>query len=61
MGKWICNVCGYTHQGESAPERCPKCGAPRSEFKLKEKSGGNIFGILIIVMILAVVFCLFTC
>ena len=61
MKTWVCNVCGYTHQGEEPPERCPKCGATKSQFTLKNKSGGSIFGILIIVMILAVVFSLFTC
>ena len=28
----VCQVCGYTVEGE-APERCPVCGAPRSQFK----------------------------
>jgi rubrerythrin len=29
---FICQVCGNTVTGE-APERCPICGAPRSQFK----------------------------
>jgi rubrerythrin len=29
---FVCQVCGNTVTGE-APERCPICGAPRSEFK----------------------------
>jgi rubrerythrin len=29
---YVCQVCGYTAEGE-APERCPICGAPRSQFK----------------------------
>ncbi|MDN5345605.1 MAG: hypothetical protein PWQ73_102, partial [Petrotoga sp.] len=28
---FICDVCGYTVEGE-APEKCPVCGAPRSKF-----------------------------
>ncbi|MBN2655739.1 MAG: NADH peroxidase [Spirochaetales bacterium] len=33
MGKkWICSVCGYIHTGDSAPEKCPQCGAPASKF-----------------------------
>ncbi|MCQ2223865.1 MAG: hypothetical protein MJZ35_08785 [Bacteroidaceae bacterium] len=61
MEKWICSVCGYTYQGDSAPDRCPRCGASKAQFYLKNKSSNNIFGILIIILILAVVFCLFTC
>jgi len=29
---FVCQVCGNTVEGE-APERCPICGAPRSQFK----------------------------
>ena len=31
--KFICTVCGYVHEGNEAPEKCPQCGAPRSKFK----------------------------
>ena len=31
--KFICTVCGYVHEGDEAPEKCPMCGAPRSKFK----------------------------
>lgn len=27
MTKWICAVCGYTVEGDKAPEKCPQCGA----------------------------------
>ncbi|RLG75139.1 MAG: Rubrerythrin-2 [Thermoprotei archaeon] len=30
---WVCTVCGYTHVGREAPERCPVCGAPREKFR----------------------------
>ncbi|RLG83983.1 MAG: Rubrerythrin-2 [Thermoprotei archaeon] len=30
---WVCPVCGYTHVGAEAPEKCPVCGAPRNRFK----------------------------
>lgn len=30
--KFRCNVCGYVHEGDAAPEKCPVCGAPASEF-----------------------------
>ena len=23
--KFICPICGYVHEGEEAPERCPQC------------------------------------
>ncbi|MCM1319386.1 MAG: NADH peroxidase [Muribaculaceae bacterium] len=31
--EWICTVCGYIAPGETAPEKCPQCGAPASKFK----------------------------
>jgi len=33
--KWICTVCGYVHEGENPPERCPQCGAPAEKFELQ--------------------------
>jgi len=27
MKKWRCGVCGYVHDGDNPPEKCPKCGA----------------------------------
>ena len=32
MKKFVCSVCGYVHEGESAPEKCPQCGVPASKF-----------------------------
>jgi len=32
MKKFICSVCGYTHEGEAAPEKCPLCQAPAEKF-----------------------------
>ena len=31
---WKCSVCGYTHAGREAPEKCPKCRAPKESFSL---------------------------
>lgn len=31
--KFICTVCGYVHEGEEAPEKCPVCKVPASKFK----------------------------
>ena len=33
MKKWICTVCGYVHEGDTPPEKCPVCKAPASKFK----------------------------
>ncbi|MCQ2198747.1 MAG: NADH peroxidase [Paludibacteraceae bacterium] len=33
MAKFICTVCGYVHEGDSAPEKCPQCKVPASKFK----------------------------
>ncbi|HEY8345152.1 MAG TPA: rubredoxin [Bacillota bacterium] len=32
MKKWRCQVCGYVHDGDTPPESCPKCGAPKDKF-----------------------------
>ena len=32
MKKFVCTICGYVHEGDSAPEKCPQCGAPASKF-----------------------------
>lgn len=38
-----CNVCGYIHTGDAAPDQCPVCAAPASEFtEIKTKKG--LFG-----------------
>lgn len=34
MKKYVCPVCGYVHEGDSAPERCPQCGVPGSKFTI---------------------------
>ncbi len=30
--KYVCQVCGYVHEGNEAPERCPQCKAPAEKF-----------------------------
>ena len=32
MKKFVCSVCGYVHEGDSAPERCPQCKVPGDKF-----------------------------
>lgn len=33
MKKFVCTVCGYVHEGDSAPEKCPQCGVGPEKFK----------------------------
>jgi len=30
--KFVCTICGYVHEGEAAPEKCPICKAPAAKF-----------------------------
>ena len=32
MAKYVCQVCGYVHEGDSAPEKCPQCGVAPEKF-----------------------------
>ncbi|QGU00018.1 Rubrerythrin [Candidatus Syntrophocurvum alkaliphilum] len=32
--QWKCGNCGYVHEGEGAPEKCPACIHPTSHFEL---------------------------
>ncbi len=32
MKKFVCSVCGYVHEGDSAPVECPICHVPASKF-----------------------------
>ena len=36
MAKWVCTVCGYEYEGETAPEECPVCGVGAESFEKKE-------------------------
>ncbi len=38
MKKFVCPVCGYVHEGDSAPEFCPQCKVPGSKFKEQTSS-----------------------
>ena len=47
MKKFVCPVCGYVYEGDSAPEKCPQCGVPgikvhrygrgRTEFRVRAR------------------------
>ena len=32
MKKFVCTVCGYVHEGNEAPEKCPVCKVPSDKF-----------------------------
>ncbi|MFC1489351.1 rubredoxin-like domain-containing protein [Thermodesulfobacteriota bacterium] len=36
MKRWECTVCGYIHEGDEPPQKCPVCGADKSMFVLLE-------------------------
>ncbi|NQS90015.1 rubrerythrin family protein, partial [Patescibacteria group bacterium] len=32
---WVCRKCGYVHEGERPPEKCPSCAHPKNYFEIK--------------------------
>ncbi|MBQ0037431.1 MAG: NADH peroxidase [Clostridiales bacterium] len=32
MKKWVCSVCGYVHEGDTAPAECPVCHVSGDKF-----------------------------
>ncbi len=41
MKKWVCSVCGYVHEGDTPPEKCPVCRQPAEKFNLVEEEKKN--------------------
>jgi len=41
MKKFVCTVCGYVHEGESAPEICPVCKVGADKFQ--EQTGARMW------------------
>ncbi|MCL1814309.1 MAG: NADH peroxidase [Treponema sp.] len=39
--KWVCQVCGYVHEGDKPPAECPQCKVPASKFT--QQSGDQGF------------------
>ncbi len=37
MAKFVCSVCGYVHEGMTAPEKCPVCLTTASDFTIVEE------------------------
>ncbi|GHU99947.1 rubrerythrin [Bacteroidia bacterium] len=42
MKKFRCSVCGYTHTGENAPDKCPQCSAPAAKFAEAVETEGRL-------------------
>ena len=42
MKKFVCSVCGYVHDGDSPPDKCPTCGATADKFKEQAASSGGL-------------------
>ncbi len=40
MAKYVCNVCGYVHEGDAAPEKCPQCGVGADKFQKQDSEMG---------------------
>ncbi|MFL0195652.1 NADH peroxidase [Clostridium sp. WILCCON 0269] len=39
MKKFVCTVCGYVHEGDTPPEKCPVCGVTADKFIEKTETG----------------------
>lgn len=39
MKKWVCSICGYVHEGNTPPEKCPQCGASQDKFNEAVETG----------------------
>ncbi len=36
MKKYVCPICGYVHEGNEPPEKCPLCGVPGEKFLVQD-------------------------
>jgi len=48
--KWVCSVCGYVHEGDNPPAKCPECGASSEKFNQKKEGAlefadGHVIGV----------------
>lgn len=43
MKTYVCPVCGYVHEGEEPPEKCPQCGVAGEKFIAKESDEKLVF------------------
>lgn len=41
---WKCSVCGFMHEGNEAPEVCPKCASPKEVYTaMPEEDAKKVF------------------
>ena len=38
MTRFVCSICGYVHMGDTAPTKCPQCGAPAEKFVVQAEA-----------------------
>ncbi len=68
MKKFRCKICGYVHEGDAAPDACPLCKAPASEFvelteegapapnaKKRLNKNSNVYTLIYMVVMVAIV------
>jgi len=36
--RWVCRNCGYVHEGDKAPDKCPACQHPQAYFEEKAEN-----------------------
>ena len=36
--KWKCRKCGYVHEGNTAPDKCPACAHPQAYYEVKSEN-----------------------
>jgi len=42
--RWRCTICGYLHEGDEPPAKCPICGADKSFFVEVDAEGKSLTG-----------------
>lgn len=42
MKKFKCSVCGFIHDGDAGPAKCPKCNAPQDKFTAMDDAAANL-------------------
>ncbi|MDR0935451.1 MAG: NADH peroxidase [Oscillospiraceae bacterium] len=43
MKKYVCAVCGYVHEGDAPPDKCPLCGAGAAKFNEVAAAGTTAY------------------
>ena len=41
---WVCEICGYVHDGDELPDMCPVCAAPKNKFaRFEEEDEASLY------------------